>query len=245
MSYSLPVAVPSLIAALQAVADHRQASGKRHQLSSILSFICCGMLCGAKSLLALFEWGRHHQDWCMSVFDCKRCTPCVNTLHLVLKDLDVTAFERALRYWICQQLREEAPSLEPVAIDGKAVRGAKDQNLPCVHLLSAFAAKSEMVLAQVAVGNKANEITQALPLLKQLDLNAKVITGDAIFTQRSICQEIVQQGGNYLLEVKDNQSELKVAIAQRFFGGSMSWIGPRQLSKLMAGVKFALSIPTP
>lgn len=135
--------------------------------------------------------------------------------------------------------------LESVAIDGKAVRGAKAQNLPCTHLLSAFGAKSEMVLAQVAVGSKANEITQALPLLKQLYLEAKVVTGDAIFTQRSICQEIIKQGGNYLLEVKDNQSELKVAIAQRFFGGSISSTGLRRVSKLMAVMRFALSIPKP
>lgn len=248
MSYSLPVVVPSLMAALQAVPDHRQAAGKRHQLSSILAFVCCGMLSGAKSLLALFEWGRHHQSWCMKVFGFKRCTPCVNTLHLVLKDLDVVAFETVLRNWISQQLAEvgqAAPPLAAIAIDGKAIRGAKEQNLPCTHLLSAFAARSEMVLAQVAVGSKANEITQALPLLKQLDLEAKVVTGDAIFTQRSICQEIVKQGGDYLLEVKDNQSELKVAIAQQFFGGSISLSGLRQVSKLMAVMRFALSIPSP
>lgn len=245
MSYSLPTVVPSLMAALQAVPDHRQAAGKRHQLSSILAFVCCGMLCGAKSLLAVFEWGRHHQSWCMRVFGFKRCTPCVNTLHLVLKDLDIVAFETVLRYWICQQLGEAASPLAAIAIDGKAIRGAKEQNLPCTHLLSAFAAKNEVVLAQVAVGSKANEITQALPLLKQLDLEAKVVTGDAIFTQRSICQEIVKQGGDYLLEVKDNQSELKVAIAEQFFGGSISSTGLRQASKLMAAVKFALSIPNP
>ncbi len=243
MSDSLAPVVPSLMTALQVVPDHRQASGKRHPLSSILAFVCCGMLCGAKSLLAIFEWGREHQDWCMSIFGFKRCTPCVNTLHLVLKDLDVEAFEASLHQWIAQQLGAEAPALEPVAIDGKAIRGAKEQNLPCAHLLSAFGARSEMVLAQVAVASKANEITQALPLLSQLDLKAKVVTGDAIFTQRSICNEIVQQGGDYLFEVKDNQSELKVAIAQRFFGGSISLSGLRQASKLMAVVKFARSIP--
>jgi DDE_Tnp_1-associated/Transposase DDE domain len=243
MSNSLAANVPSLIAALQAVPDHRQASGKRHQLPSILAFICCGMLCGAKSLLAVFEWGREHQDWCMQVFGFERCTPCVNTLHLLLKNLDVVAFEVALHTWIATQLSAETIPLELIAIDGKAVRGAKEQNLPCVHLLSAYAAKREMVLAQVAIARKENEITQALPLLSQLNLEATVITADAIFTQRSLCREIVNQGGNYLLEVKGNQSGLKLAIAEQFFWGSVSWTGHKQWSSSMVDVKFGLSIP--
>ncbi|WP_277881325.1 transposase family protein [Leptolyngbya sp. FACHB-17] len=55
--------IPSLLEALTLVPDHRHASGKRHSLASILTFICCGMMCGAKSLLAIVEWGRQHQSW--------------------------------------------------------------------------------------------------------------------------------------------------------------------------------------
>jgi hypothetical protein len=98
-------------------------------LPAILAFLCCGMLCGNRSLLAIAEWGRAHEAWCCATFGFSRRTPCVSTLHRVLKGLDVVAFEAALRAWLLPQLEAPLP-LEPVAIDGKAVRGAKDQHLP-------------------------------------------------------------------------------------------------------------------
>lgn len=88
-------AVPSLIEILAQVPDHRHASGKRYNLAAILAFICCGMLCHAQNLLSIFEWGRVHQEWCLLVFGFQKRTPCVSTLHLVIKGLDVQAFETA------------------------------------------------------------------------------------------------------------------------------------------------------
>ena len=88
--------------------------------------------------------------------------------------------------------------------------------MPGVHLLSAFANHSGTVLTQVAVSSQDNEITQAQPLLKQLNLNGIVVTGDAMFTQRSLCKQIINQGGNYLFEVKNNQSRLKSEVARLF-----------------------------
>src|ERR671934_2479759 len=161
--------IPSLLAALEAVPDHRRAAGRRHALPAVLAFLCCGMLCGNRSLLAIAEWGRAHEAWCCATFGFSRRTPCVNTLHRVLKGLDVVAFEAALRAWLLPQLEPPLP-LEPVAIDGKAVRGAKDQHLPGSYLLSAFASRRGAVLAQVAIGARENELVQARPLLEQLDL---------------------------------------------------------------------------
>jgi hypothetical protein len=173
------------------------------------------MLCGGRSLLAIAEWGRAHEAWCCAVFGFRRCTPCVSTLHRILTGLDVSAFETALRTWIEPQL--EAPiTLEPLAIDGKAVRGAHDQHLPGTYLLSAFASRRGAVLAQLAIGERENELTQALPLLRQIDLNNVLVTGDALFAQRALCSHIVEQGGQYLFEVKDNQSALLQAVQRSF-----------------------------
>src|SRR5258708_14266907 len=130
-------------------------------------------------------------------------TPCVSTLHRILTGLDVSAFETALRTWIEPHL-DPPITLEPVAIDGKAVRGAKDQHLPGAYLLRAFASRRGAVLAQLAIGERENELTQALPLLRQLDLNQVVVTGDALFAQRALCRNIVAHAGQYLFEVKDN-----------------------------------------
>jgi hypothetical protein len=210
----LPV-VASLLTTLAAVPDHRRAAGRRHALPAVLAFLCCGMLCGGRSLLSIAEWGRAHEAWCCAVFGFRRCTPCVSTLHRILTGLDVSAFETALRTWIEPQL--EAPiTLEPLAIDGKAVRGAHDQHLPGTYLLSAFASRRGAVLAQLAIGERENELTQALPLLRQIDLNNVLVTGDALFAQRALCSHIVEQGGQYLFEVKDNQSALLQAVQRSF-----------------------------
>jgi DDE_Tnp_1-associated/Transposase DDE domain len=207
--------VPSLLAALATVPDHRRAAGRRHALPSVLAFLCCGMLCGGRSLLAIAEWGRAHHTWCGAVFGFRGRTPSVSTLHRILRQLDVGAFEAALRAWVEPQLPPPI-ALEPVAIDGKAVRGAREQPLPGAYLLSAFASRRGAVLAQLAIGARENELTQALPLLRRLDLSDHLVTGDAMFTQRSLCAHIVEQGGHYLFEVKDNQPALLQALQRSF-----------------------------
>jgi hypothetical protein len=103
-----------------------------------------------------------------------------------------------------------------VAIDGKAIRGAREQPLPGAYLLSAFASRRGAVLAQLAIGERENELTQALPLLRQIDLTDVLITGDAMFAQRSLCRYIVEHGGHYLFEVKDNQSALLLGLQRSF-----------------------------
>jgi hypothetical protein len=219
--------LPSLLVALEAVPDHRRAAGRRHRLPCVLAFICCGMLCGNRSLLALAEWGRAHQAWCCQTFGFKRCTPCLNTLHRVLAGLDVVAFEAALRAWITPQLTKPE-GLEPIAIDGKAVRGTTaGPHLPGAYLLSAYASRRGAVLAQVAIGSRENELTHAIPVLRQVELADKLVTGDALFAQRSICEHILAQGGHYLFEVKDNQATLLADVSRPFRMRSTRWRSPR------------------
>jgi DDE_Tnp_1-associated len=153
------------------------------------------MLCGGRSLLAIAEWGRAHQAWCCTVFGFRDSTPSVSTLHRIVRHLDVRAFEAVLRAWLEPQL-ELPGALEPVAIDGKAVRGAREQPLPGAYLLSAFARRRGAVLAQLAIGERENELTQALPLLRQIELREVLVTGDAMFTQRRLCAHIVEHGGH-------------------------------------------------
>ncbi len=87
---------------------------------------------------------------------------------------------------------------------------------PGGYLLSAFASRRGAVLAQVAIGERENELTQALPLLRQIDLNDVLATGDALFAQRALCKHIVDQGGEYLFKVKDNQVALRQALQRSF-----------------------------
>src|SRR6266851_6489413 len=112
-------------------------------------------------------------------------------------------------------LNHQSPSSRWLLM-AKPVRGAKEQHLPGAYLLSAFASRRGAVLAQLAIGERENELTQALPLLRQIDLNNVVVTGDALFAQRALCTHIVEQGGQYLFEVKDNQPTLLQALQRSF-----------------------------
>src|SRR5918911_4793423 len=96
--------IRSLLSALAAVPDHRRAAGRRHALPAVLAFVCCGMLCGGRSLLAIAEWGRAHRAWCCAVFGFRDCTPSVSTLHRILRHLEVSAFEAVLRALLEPQL---------------------------------------------------------------------------------------------------------------------------------------------
>jgi hypothetical protein len=103
------------------------------------------------------------------------------------------------------------------ALDGKALKGSKTGDYPGLLVLSAFLAELDGVIGQEVVPfKKGNEATHALKLLEKIPLKGRVITGDAAFTQRDICQKILDGGGQYLLAVKDNQPGLKEHIALVF-----------------------------
>ncbi len=119
-------------------------------------------------------------------------TPCVSTLHQVFSRMDREAFEDELGRWLQERGLSEG---EVVAIDGKALRGIHGDQLPGVHLVAAYAHQAGVVVGQQAVGEKKNELDAVAGLLGQLDLQGRVVTGDAQFTQREVCQRVVAQGG--------------------------------------------------
>ena len=183
----------SLMAALERVPDPRSAHGKRHPLGAILGLAVCAMLCGARSLYAISQWGRDQGPEASEALGFTRArTPCVSTLHQVFSRLDREAFERELGQWLQQRGLSEG---EAVAIDGKALRGIHGDQLPGVHLVAAYAHQAGIVVGQQAVGEKRNELDAVAGLLGQLDLEGLVVTGDAQFTQREVCQRVVDQGG--------------------------------------------------
>jgi hypothetical protein len=103
-----------------------------------------------------------------------------------------------------------------LALDGKTLKGSRRLDAKAIHILSAFATGLSAVVGELTVEPDQNEITAAMVLLKGLPLDGAIITGDAIFTQREICQHIRDRNGHYLFTVKDNQPELKRDIAEAF-----------------------------
>ena len=201
-----------LLQALSEVADFRKSKGKRHPLAAILALGCVAALCGASSLTAISQWGRHHAPALLARLGFTHLPgPSIATLHRVFKQLDVAALEQALTAWWQTWL----PALGPLALDGKTVRGSGCDRAPALQLLAALATQVRLVLAERAITG-GDEIGTALALLEGLDLTGWIVTGDAKLTQKAIVQTIVDRGGDYLLIVKENQPTLREDIATLF-----------------------------
>ena len=183
-----------LIEFLAEVPDHRQHN-RSHPLSAVLALTTCAMLCGARSLYAAAQWGRDHGGELVAALGFRReKTPCVATLHNVLKAVDVAAFEAALARWLAQAQPAATGKVKAVAIDGKTLRGSQGHQLPGVHLLAAFSARLGLPVTQVQTGRgPGGELAAADALLAQLDLAGVVVTGDALFAQRELCAKITKK----------------------------------------------------
>jgi predicted transposase YbfD/YdcC len=201
----------SLIEILAEIPDVRSNHGKRHPLVAILALVCSAMLCGYRSYTAIAEWGRHYGEHLVQALGFTHRSPCAATLHTVLRWVDREVLEAKLAAW-AEGLLGEAPNSEAVgdaiALDGKTLRGSQKQGAPGAHLLSALAPRVGLTLAQQAVDDKTNEIPVAVELLRPLVLEGRVVTMDALLTQRQIAQQIVAAGGDYVMVVKENQPQL-------------------------------------
>jgi DDE_Tnp_1-associated/Transposase DDE domain len=199
---------------LSAVPDPRSARGKRHQLRAMLAAVCCAILCGARGFKPIAQWVHDQEIGLVHALGFTRTPPRWGAFRKLLVALDPTAFEAALSRWAedCSaalpEERRGAGGLEPVALDGKAARGSLSPHHKAIHLLSIMAQRSGLTLVQAEVGAKTNEHKAALVLLRELVLRGRVVTADAIFCQRDLCQDIITQGGHYFVAVKENQPAL-------------------------------------
>jgi hypothetical protein len=198
---------------LREIPDRRGAKGRQYPLRSVLTLALAAMLAGANDLRAIFRWGRRLPPEALHLLGIQRA-PCHAMYHYFFKALDAAAAEQVLGGWArgCEPLGH-------VAIDGKRLRGtaaAGHDGSGGVHLVSAFASGLGAVIGQLQVPPEGNEITAALALIKSLPLEGAVITGDAEFCQRAICQGVRDRKGDYLFTVKANQPQLMADIAVAF-----------------------------
>ena len=205
-----------LIEVFAELPDFRCCRGKRHPLPAILSLACCAMLCGSRSYSAIAEWGRNYGARIAQALGFTHNTPCAATLHTVFRHIDRDAVEAKLGAW-AEGIVVSTPPAQAVgdaagALDGKTLRGSRKQGAPGGHLLSALAHHMGLPLAQQAVDDKTNEITQVETVLSQLVLPGRVFTMDALLTQRQVAQTIVAGGGDYVMIVKDNQRQFRSDI---------------------------------
>lgn len=218
---SLVFDVGALYQHLRSLADQRDRRGLRYPLALILTLAVLAKLAGQNRVQDIAEWASWRTKELCDLFAFERATlPHPTSWSRILgnavrpADVDraVSAFLR----------RAEEPLIPArasivVALDGKTVRGTIPRgSTRGLHLLAAYRPEDGVVLAQVAVDQKENEIVAAPLLLKQLDLHGLVITGDALLAQRSLSIQIVEAGGDYVWRIKDNQPGRRAEIELLF-----------------------------
>lgn len=202
---------------LNQLTDSRDNRGKVYELGSVLTMILMARLSGEDKPYGIFEWIRVQRMSFVSLLGLKRKqTPCLNTIRTILEEVvSLTELESMLRQYLYEQYGGQASVF--IGVDGKTMRGTIPKGYTQdVHLLSAYLAEEGIVLKQIEVADKENEISAAPELLAGLFLKDKVVCADAMHTQRTFCTEILVQGGDYLLWVKDNQATLRADIEQFF-----------------------------
>lgn len=212
----MPAPIIPLIKVLVEIPDFRKSRGKRHPLAAILALACAAVLCGARSYTAMADWGRNYGQ-ALGFRHAK--TPCAATLHTIFRHLDVALFESKLRQWAEQVLRA-CPACqdqdEAIAIDGKTLRGSQKQGAPGTHLLSALSHRLALTLAQQPVDDRTNETFAIEDLLDVLVLKGRIVTVDALHTQRFIAQTILDWEADYVMLVKENHPAMLADIQLLF-----------------------------
>ena len=214
--------VQALAAHLTTLVDQRDPRGVRYPLAPLLALAVCAKLAGHSRLTALAHWAQLRAADLAHLFGLKRSTmPHYTTWSRLFADaVDVAALEQTLGTFFQQQRRaHEVPARGSIilAVDGKTIRGTIPAgHTTGVHLVAAYLPEIGVVLAQLAVDSKENEIVVVPKLLAHLDLAGVVVVGDALQTQRDLRIQIVESGGDYLWFVKDNQPRLRADVELLF-----------------------------
>jgi predicted transposase YbfD/YdcC len=187
--------------------DDPRANNARHPLPELLLIAFCAVLCGGDDYSDMEEFGHAKQDYFRQFLHLPHGIPSHDTFARLFRLLDPAQFHACFLTF----MQRFAKSLEGVvAIDGKTLRRSFDRasaQSP-LHLVSAWAADQRLVLGQVAVDGKSNEITAVPKLLELLSLNGTIVTADAMHCQRTVSAQVLAQGGDYVLALKANQGTL-------------------------------------
>ena len=206
----------SLVEHFEDLEDFRVERTKIHQLSDIIVIAVCAVICGADTWVEIEEFGHAKRDWLEALLGIPNGIPSHDTFGRVFAMLDAEEFEACFVKWV-QHLHELTQG-QLLAIDGKTVRRSHDrrQKKGPLHLVSAWATRSRLVLGQTEVAEDSNEITAIPELLEMLELSGCIVSIDAIGCQKTIAQQITEGGADYVLALKQNQPQLHEAVETMF-----------------------------
>lgn len=206
----------SLIEHLSIIRDPRIDRNKQHNLAEMLFVAVCAAISGAQGWSDIVDFGETKLEWLQRFIKLDNGIPVDDTFARVLSRVSPRALQASLQAWT-QGVAEQTEG-RIIAIDGKTARRSYDRKRQCpaLHAVRAWATDAGFSLGQVATEAKSNEITAIPELLKLLELKGAIVTLDAMGCQRAIAEQIIDQGGDYVIAVKGNQSALYEAIRDFF-----------------------------
>ena len=206
----------SLISHFADLPDPRIDRTKRHKLIDIIAIAICGVICGANDWVAIEAYGQAKESWLRQFLELPNGIPSHDTFGDVFARLDSDAFRHCFLDWV--QAVVVVTQGQVIAFDGKCLCGSKDSRLGknAIYMVSAWATQNHLVLGQMKVADKSNEITAIPALLALLDVSGCIVTIDAMGCQKDIAQAIVDSQGDYVLALKENHPLLYQEVSSLF-----------------------------
>ncbi len=205
----------NLLSYFSEMKDPRINRTKRHLMDDIIFIAIASVLCGCESWNDMEEYGEIKKEWLSSFLELPNGIPSHDTFNRFFAALDADEFENCFLSWV-KSIHQRTHG-EVISIDGKTMRGSRKQGCKtATHIVSAWADENELVLGQIKVEEKSNEITAIPKLLDALLLEGCIVTVDAMGCQKNIARKIVKKKAHYILSVKENQKDLYEDIQDSF-----------------------------
>lgn len=201
----------------ESIPDYRVNRNRKHLLSDIIILSILAVICGAESWDSIELFGKTKLSFLKTFLKLPNGVPSHDTINRVFSNLRPRFFEEAFVKWV-NSLKNGDISREVISLDGKCIKGSKDsfhEKNP-IYMVSAWASENQLVLGQLKVDEKSNEITAIPLLLEMLDIKGSIVTIDAIGTQTGIAEKIIEKQADYILSLKGNQEELLAQVKSCF-----------------------------
>jgi hypothetical protein len=207
-------ALESLMKHLSDIPEPRDGRGVRHSVMSILTLVMLGFICGYTNIEHIVAFGKSHWDELQDTLGFRKYyCPNPTTVNRLLRKIDREALEKAFEAWVSELVQAEEFT---ACVDGKASRGVVGSSEMMVNV---FAQEIRLTLAQWPLQEKAGEPTvlrQQLAGLFARYPGLRILTGDALYAGRDMCQAIVDLGRDYLVRIKGNQGAVEEALSETF-----------------------------
>ncbi|MBT6953281.1 MAG: ISAs1 family transposase [Flavobacteriaceae bacterium] len=213
--------------------DPRKSRGRMHKLRDIMIIGILSVICGADDFTEMEEFGKSKESFLKNYLKLKHGTPSHDTFGRVFSIINPEEFRNCFIAWVKDLCRDMKGDI--VNIDGKALRHSYDTETDksMIYMVSAWANANNLLLGQIKVDEKSNEITAIPKLLDLIDVVGSLITIDAMGTQKEIAKKIIAKQADYLLALKGNQGNLKEEVEEAFdkFGAKQKAIDKGAFSK--------------